>query len=163
MTAGPLASIPPTAWGMAALIAGAVLVIGAFGHLRRAWHQRRLDRRLARDPYILREELDDYHRAIGDEPVPLDPARLLLAALLAGAAAGIPVWLSDYGLAEWWHAALLALALFAGTWRWLNDPEPKPLTEALLGPDVHVPPEAVFGLAGGLALTGLVVLFAVWL
>ena len=113
------------AWAVFALAGGAAALIGARSHLARAWHQRRLDRRLASNPYILREELNEYRLRIGEELPPLQRDRLVGSSLLAGAVAAIPAWLIEQDLEHWWHYGHMligAVGLLYGIWRWHNDP-----------------------------------------
>lgn len=152
----------PTAWAWGVFAFGSVgsALADAWPHLRRAWHQRRLDRRLADNPYIQREELDAYHRKIGDDLEPLDPNRLVRASLLIGLSLAIPTWLASRHLEQWWKYSLFAgyvVFLLRACWRRLNDP---PEMHARIGaPEVTVPREAWLGLAGGIAAVALILLF----
>lgn len=113
------------AWAAFALASGAGALFGAWHHLVRAWHQRRLDRRLASNPYILREELNEYRFRIDDDLPPLDAGRLVGSGLLGGAVAAIPAWLIEQDLEHWWHYGHVlagAVGLLYGIWRWYNDP-----------------------------------------
>jgi hypothetical protein len=143
-----------------AFASGATALIEASRHVVRAWHQWRLDRRLARNPYILREELSEYQFRIGDDLPPLDSARLVGASLLIGAVAAFPAWLAERHLEQWWQIgsfAFFALTLLVGLWRRFNDP---PEMHAKVGtPEITVPREAWLGLVGGLAAVALIVLF----
>jgi hypothetical protein len=150
-------------WTVFALASGAAALIDASGHLMRAWHQWRLDRRLARNPYMLREELNEYRFKIDDVP-PFDPARLVGSSLIVGGLAAILAWLVERNLEHWWeygHWLLLAAGLLYATWRWNNDPPETrgarhPVVVAFLGER-----DAVIGL--GLAIVVvLLILFAVF-
>jgi hypothetical protein len=152
----------PTAWtwGMFAFAFGGSALVEAWPHLRRAWHQRRLDRRLAGNPYIQREELNEYRGKIGDDLEPLDTHRVARSSLIAGLCMGIPVWLAQRHLEDLWQYGLFAfyaLVFFTALWRRLNDP---PEMHPKIGPPaVTVPREAWLGLVGGLAAVALIVLF----
>jgi len=115
-------------WGVVAATAAAAVIAQTHAYLRQAFHRRRLDRRLARNPYIERDELRDYELAIGGALDPPEAATVVRAALWAGTLAGVPFWLAQNHLEHWWHYAALAfwaLALLVGLWRRLNDPQPE--------------------------------------
>jgi len=151
-------------WGVFALASGATALIEASRHGIRAWHQWRLDRRLARNPYIQREELNENRFRNGDELPPLDPARLIGSSLAVGAFAAIPARLAELHLKHWWeygHLLILAAGLLYATWRWHNDPpetrgERRPALHAFLGER-----DAVLGLGSAIAIV-LLILFAVF-
>jgi hypothetical protein len=161
---GDLAALldwPGTAtWGVFAFASGGTALIEASRHAIRAWHQWRLDRRLARNPYILREELNEYRFRIDDDLPPLDPARLVGSSVLVGVLAAIPAWLAERHLEHWWQYACFAFFLFgllSSFWRRLNDPPEMHPGAAL--PGVTVPREAWLGLAGGIAIVALILVF----
>ena len=148
-------------WGVFACASGAVALILAGKHVVRTWHQWRLDRRLARDPHILREELNEYLFRIDDDLPPLDPARLLGSSLFVGALTAIPAWLAERHLQHWWeygHWMVLAAGLLVGTWRWFNDP-PEPrgdgTRQSLLGAFLGER-DAVLGLGSAIAVIVLI-------
>ena len=153
-------------WGVFALASGAVALITASKHAVRAWHQWRLDRRLARNPYILREELSEYRFKIDDDLPPLDPVRLVGNSLLVGVVAAIPAWLTERHLEHWWeygHWGIGAAGLLYATWRWHNDPPETrgedarhPLLGSFLGER-----DAVLGLGSAIVIV-LLILFAVF-
>jgi hypothetical protein len=114
-----------TAWGVFA--GGCVMAafLGTAGHLQRAWYRWRLERRLARNPGILREQLNEHLLEIGEDRPPLDPTRLVSGSLAAGGLGAIFAWLMERGLEGWLQIGelLLGAAVFLlGLWRWLNDP-----------------------------------------
>ena len=152
----------PTAWtwGVFAFASGAAALGEASPHIVRAWHQWRLDRRLARNPYMLREELSEYQSRIGDDLAPLDVDRLVRSGLTGGVFLAIPAWLAERHFEQWWQYGLVALygiLFLSSIWRRLNDP---PEMHAKAGlPEVTVPREAWLGFAGGLAAVALIVLF----
>ena len=123
-----LASLDGPGWATFAafaLAAGAAVLIPVSRHVGRAWHQWRLDWRLARDPSIQREELGEYRFKIGEDLPPLDPARLAGAAMLVGTSTAVPAWLLEQDLqhlVDYGHWLALAAGLLYGAWRWLNDP-----------------------------------------
>ena len=128
-----IAAIPRDAWLALAIGMGFTIAFGYLPHMRQAWHRRRLDRRLARDSYILAEELREYERAIGDEPPELEWRKLLPGALWAGILLAMPFALSsDLALLQWdgFLFAISCLAIVYGLWRRLNDPEPEDEHEA---------------------------------
>ena len=151
-------------WGVFAVASGGAALIEASRHAIRAWHQWRLDRRLARNPYILREELNEYRFRIGDELPPLDPARLVGSSLVVGVCMAIPAWLVERHLEHWWeygHGLILATGLLYATWRWHNDPpearrERHPVLDAFLGDR-----DAVLGLGWAVVIV-LLILVAVF-
>lgn len=151
------------AWGAFALAASVALVGQTQRHVRRAFHHWRLDRRLSRDRYILREELNEYELAIGEALEPLDAADIVKQSVIAGAVTAVPIWLAERHLVLWWEIALVsfgALGLLLAWWRWLNDPEAGP--DALKLPKATIPVEAMAGFAGAIAVTGMILL-AIWL
>ncbi|HWT31377.1 MAG TPA: hypothetical protein VEB68_08445 [Croceibacterium sp.] len=117
---------PTTAvWGALAFGAAAALAAQTHRHVRRAFHQWRLARRLARDPYILRDEMNEYQHAIGEDLGPLQVPQIAKRSLVAGLVYAFGAWLIENDLDRWWdrvEGALLAGALLYGLWRWLNDP-----------------------------------------
>ena len=148
-------------WSVFALVSGCAALVPASRHAARAWHQWRLDRRLARNPYILREELNEYRFKIDDDLPPLDPARLAGSSLLVGVFAAIPAWFAERNLEHWWeygHWLVLAAGLLYATWRWHNDPlevrgedARHPLLDAFLGER-----DAVLGLGSAIAIVLLI-------
>ena len=157
------ASIPLVAWGMFALGAAITAAAGVLPHLRRAWHQWRLDRRLARNPYMLQEEMNEYRYALGEELEPINRWRLLGDSLLAGLFVARPFWLAELGFEYGWEAGLLAygaLGLLLAWWRWMNDPASDPAVLKL--PQADVPREAIAGFGAAMGVIGLI-LFAIWL
>lgn len=114
----------PMLFGLA-LAAVAPVVSGTWAHLRHWWLHKRLERRLARNGYMLVEEHRDHLFAMGEEPPPIDwlamAMNALISALLVGAA-GVMFALGR----EWeWEIAFMgvgALGLFYGLWRRINDP-----------------------------------------
>lgn len=150
-------------WAVFAFASGAVALITTSKHVTRAWHQWRLDRRLARNPYILREELSEYRLKIDDELPPLDPARLVGASLLAGVVAGIPAWLAERHLEHWWdygHWLIVGTGLLYATWRWHNDPPELRAENARhpLVPAFFAERDAVLGLGWAIVIVLLILL-----
>jgi hypothetical protein len=151
-------------WGVFAFATVGTGLIDASRHVVRAWRQWRLDRRLARNPYILREELNEYRFRIGDELPSLDPARLVGSSLAIGVLAAILARLAELNLEHWWeygHLLMLAAGLLYATWRWHNDPpeargERHPVLHAFLGER-----DAVLGLGSAIVIV-LLILFAVF-
>lgn len=156
---------PTTAtWGFFAVCAGLALVAQTHAHVRAAFHRWRLDRRLARNPTIQRDELREYEYAIGEDRGPLEPAAVAGRALLAAALAAAPIWLAEIHLEDWWHYGhwiLLGGGLLYAVWRWHNDPP------ELRGEDAHHPAlaflaerDAVLGLGSAIVVV-LLILVAV--
>lgn len=148
-------------WSAFALGSGVAALIGASAHIQRAYYQWRLDRRLARDPYILRDEMNEYLAEIGDDLPSFEPARFAAASLLGGALFAVPIWLAERHLEHWWEIGSIALGVGAflyAWWKWLNDPDaPRPVL-----PDAEIPREAVAAFVTAVALVGLFLLFLVW-
>ncbi len=114
-----------TVWGVFAGGCVVAALLGTAGHLQRAWYRWRLERRLARNPWILREELNEHLLEIGEDQPPLDPTRLVSGSLAAGGLGAIFAWFMERGLEGWLQIGelLLGAAVFLlGLWRWLNDP-----------------------------------------
>ncbi len=157
-TLGP---IPSESWGVFAFNAVMVMILAIHPHVHHAFHQRRLDRRLAQDSFIHRDELREYKLAIGEELEPLRPWDVVKQALLAGACGGIPMWLAKSHLEHWWEYGWLALAVVELTyslWRRLNDPETdhEPLT--IFGDEISS--ISVAGLVGAVGIVGLLLFLA---
>ena len=156
---------PPT-WTVFALAASATTIIPASQHIMRAWHQWRLNRRLARNRYMLREELNEYRFKINDDLPPLAPAGLVGSSLLVGTLTAIPAWLFEQDLEHLWeygHWLFVAAGLLYATWRWHNDPPETrgedarhPLLGSFLGER-----DAVLGLGSAIVIV-LLILFAVF-
>src|SRR5690606_6546772 len=94
-------------------------LLGTAGHLQRAWYRWRLERRLARNPWILREELNEHLLEIGEDQPPLDPTRLVSGSLAAGGLGAIFAWLMERGLEGWLQIGELLLGaavLLLGLW-----------------------------------------------
>ncbi|MBD3730922.1 MAG: hypothetical protein IE933_14585 [Sphingomonadales bacterium] len=131
--------------------------------MRRQWVAWRYRRRLARDGYMLVEELREWEAAFGDEPDEDDLRRRLMDffqhvawyLMLAAAA-----WLShrDSRLAPWLFGAAVVLGVGYRIWRHANNPETSGPWWRL--PDVEIPREAVFGavLGAGLAVAAVAAL-----
>ena len=83
--------------------------LGTAGHLQRAWYRWRLERRLARNPGILREQLNEHLLEIDEDRPPLDPARLVSGSLAAGGLGAIFAWLMERGLEGWLQIGELLL------------------------------------------------------
>lgn len=150
-------------WGVFAFGAALALAAHTHRHVRRAFHQWRLDRRLTRDAYILREELNEYELAIGEELDPLHPVDVVKHVLLGGALAAAPSWFAQGHLELWWEAALFAfggLGLLFAWWHWLNDPESDP--DVLKLPKGNIPFDALAGFGAAAAVIGIILL-AIWL
>lgn len=155
-----LGSIPSYAWTMFAVSAGAGVALSVFPYVRRVFHYWRLERRLTRDPYMLREEMREYEAAMGGELEPFDLRRILGASLAAGLLAGLPEWLMELGLADWWFAAFATVAagsLLFSIWRWFNDPEPEPVF--LLPVEL---PRVVTAVLGAVGIVAGLILLAIW-
>ena len=151
------------AWSAFALSAGMALVGQVWRHGRLAFRKWQLDRRLARDPYILREEMNEYLLAVGDEGEPPSPPAVIRNSILTGLLGAIPVWLIQNDLEHWWEIGVIGvcvLSLLGAWWRWLNDPESDPA--ALKLPKATVPVEAMLGFAGAILTVG-VILGLIWL
>jgi hypothetical protein len=144
---------------MFAFASGSAALGGAWPHVRRAWHERRVARRLAHDPYMQREELNEYRLKIGDDLPSLDLYRLAASSLFVGAFTASPTWLAEHHLERWWLLgwfAFCALTIAANVWRRLNDPPEMHVETGM--PEVTVPREAWLGLAGGIAAVALILL-----
>ena len=150
-------------WSAFALNAAVAVVAQIHPHVRRAFHQWRLDRRLARDSYIQRDELREYELAIGDDLDPLEPAKVGEFALLAGTLSAVPVWLAESHLDHWltlaW-VAFLMLAFLVGIWRWFNDPEPDPEALTVLGEPLTF--VSMAGAVGAVGIVALLLAAALW-
>ena len=152
-----------TAWGAFAVFTAIGVIAQSHRHARQAFQQWRLDRRLARDPYILREEMNEHRLAIGDDLDPLTPSNVLKQALLAGAISAFPIWLAEAHLELWWHiagAAFLGLGFVVGFWRWFNDPDPDPDALTVLGDRYTF--HGMAGAVGAVGLAGLLLLLLIW-
>src|SRR5688572_21345844 len=91
-----------TAWGAFAVGTAFAVIAQTHGHVRQAFHQWRLDRRLARDSYILREEMNEYQHAIGGDLEPLQREQVIGRSLVAGVVYGAGGWLIENELDQWW-------------------------------------------------------------
>jgi len=157
---GSLSWPSASTWGGFAFNVAAAVVAQTYAHLRQAFHRWRLDQRLARASYIQRDELREYELAIGEDLGPLEVEKVVGLALLAGALGAVPFWLAQNHLEHWWQYGWLAfvtLGIVLKCWRWLNDPPEMHLKAG--SPEITVPREAWFGLAGGLAAVALILLF----
>lgn len=88
-------------------------------------HSWRLDRRLARDPQISREELREYQWSIGAEPAAVS-GDMVKGWLWIGTTMATALWLDENGLRNVLEIALAAGACFLALqaiWRWQNDPD----------------------------------------
>lgn len=120
------AAIPGPILLGAALGAAMPMIVGSWARFHHWWRRGILDRRLARDDYMLVEEYRDHASAIGEQPEPIDwraiTREVLVTGLLLGAG-GVMIALGK----EWaWEIALLGfagLALLYGLWRKINDPQ----------------------------------------
>lgn len=163
---GILASLDwPTyaTWGAFAAFTAIGVIAQTHRHARQAFQQWRLARRLSRDPYILREEMNEHRLAIGDDLAPLALSDVLKHALVVGAISAFPIWLAEAHLELWWQIGTIALAvlgLLLAWWRWLNDPESDPAVLRL--PKGDIPREAMIGFAAALGVVALLLLLAVW-
>jgi hypothetical protein len=130
------------------------LALPAFDHVRYRFYKRRLERRLARDPYMLREEYRDHILGIGGEPEPLGP--VVWSAAAAGLACAAGAWAYDLKMEDLWEAAwALFFAVLAAwsLWRLHNAPD-----EMLAEADCDNTPDAqrLWGWGGfGVALLGM--------
>lgn len=142
-------------WGLGvafALVAGRL----GFGHLRYYWYQHRIDRRMARHGGMPLEELHELERSRGDLPDPV-PAESIAgaASTVIGVLAlvlGVPLVSgaledsSEIPSGAWLLLATL-LGLSAAGYSYANKrPEP-----------IEFPPEAKWGLLGGIAFVGAIV------
>lgn len=147
-------------WGVFAFASVATALMGAARHGVHAWHQWRLDRRLARNPYIQRDELNEHRLRIGDDLPPLDLHHLVGSSLFVGVFTAIPAWLAERHLEQWWEYAWFGFwtsTILVSFWRRLNDP---PEFHANAGtPEITVPRDAWLGLAGGIGMVALILLF----
>ena len=129
----------PMLFGVA-LAAMAPVIFGTWAHLRHWWLNKRLERRLARDGYMLVEEHRDHLFAIGDEPAPIDWSAIALNALINVLLVGAAGMMFALGR-EWeWEIALLGagiLGMLFGLWRRMNAPEPDPFGP----PEATIPPK----------------------
>jgi len=151
-------------WSAFAFGAAFAAAAQSWGHARQAYFQWRLDRRLARDRYILCEEMNEHRLAIGDDLEPLDLSRVVAGALLGAVVYAFPVWLAEQHLEHWWQFASLAFGAFAlmlAWWRWMNDPDSDP--EALKLPKATIPRDAIMGFAVAIAVVALFAVAAIWL
>jgi hypothetical protein len=161
---GFIGEIPASAWGFAAFAVSLSAIVQTWSHAWREFHQWRLDRRLARDSYISREEMNQYRLDIGEDLPPLDLGRVAARALTEGLFVAVPAWLATHKLEEWWLAGVLAfggLALLLAWWRWLNDPNSDPAV--LKFPKGEVPREAVTGFAAAIGCVAVLLAGIYWL
>lgn len=142
-------------WGLGVAFAVVAGRLG-FGHLRYHWYQHQIDRRMARHGGMPLEELRELERSRGDLPDPVT------AESIAGAASTM----------IWVLALILGVPLVSGA---LEDSSEIPsgawlLLATLLGlcaagysyankrPEaIEFPPEAKWGLLGGIAFVGAIV------
>lgn len=148
-----------TTWGVFVGVSCLAALGESWGHVVRAWRQRRLNRRLARNPYIQREEMNEYLFALGDELPPLHPPTVVRKGLLGGLLVACPLWFAQAHLEGWWEIgvrAIVGLGVLVSIWRWFNDP---PETRARSGlAEITVSREAWLGLVGGVAIVALILL-----
>lgn len=141
--------------------AGFVLTLlsPGFDYARHAFYTWRLRRRLARDPYILREEYRDYVLAIGGEPEPIVPYLWVAATVTVACATG--AWVAKLEMQELWDAIIAltgAVMAARSLWVLLNSPD-----EVLAEADPDNTPEAQRAWAWfGFGASFLLVAFVAW-
>jgi hypothetical protein len=156
VSVGFFATVPNEAWSLFAFGAAGALFYKLRPHVRHWFYQNRLDRRLARDGSILREEATELQRAMGDDPGHLEVSQVIGLAMFEGLIAAIPPWffhLRYDTLGPRIFGAVVGILLLVALWRRLNDPEPKPLF-----PSAHVPREAVIGFGASMAIVAMLLL-----
>jgi len=152
-------------WGAFAFGTAFAIVAQGYRYVRHGFHQWRLDRRLARDPYILRAELNEYRLAIGEDLAPLNPLEVIMRSLLAGVVYAVPMWLIERQLDHWLsiaEATLFALVLLIGLWRWLNDPRDLRDREVAEEDSGDMPSEAGIGFVDAVIIICLLMLFGLF-
>ena len=104
-----MASIYFAGWGWLSLVFSGSLIVEVWPHLHYRYWQWRLDRRLARDAYMLTEELREFQLAQGEEPGRLDLKRAFLRSLRATFEIGFPVLM----FGQFTHSDLLTVVFAA--------------------------------------------------
>lgn len=158
-----LLSVPTFSWLLIAFGVAVPFAVGYYPHAKRAYHQGRLDRRLARDAYILREEMQDYEYHIGEELDELAHGKMFREGLLNGIFAAGTYWLTmvewDYIYLVFFGSALLGWAYTY--WRKVNDPDdlPPDREDYIEHQRPEYPPEAIAGFTGAILMVIVVVGF----
>jgi hypothetical protein len=132
-----------------------------FPQAKQAYHQWTLDRRLARDPVIYQEELNEYEYKIGEDLDEVDWRAILWSGIgNALIIAGLIVFQkieSEWSL--YLILGVLAVLMIVGFRAHYRDAETKG-DEPYSRPLNEYPPEAIWGLAGGLFFAFAMVMFA---
>ena len=148
---------------MTLVLVGTVFAVEAFQRLRHAWYERGLRRRFEQGDVMV-EEYREYLAAMGEEPKPVEPLKLVGGVAQMVFFLSVPAVILTYDLPDWSEFALMAAYALAGgslwLWHYLNDP---PADESH-GPyaddrSITVPPEALSWLAAAMVVLLLFVLF----
>ncbi|MCP5395327.1 MAG: hypothetical protein H6918_01085 [Sphingomonadaceae bacterium] len=153
--------IDPLTVGGILMVLVTVLLVRISRFIAYSWHRWRLARRIARDPYMLQEELREYEDAIGEKPDPIDWPRAvkgLLVELLFISPAFLIYMATAHRSAVAGLIALSVCYMAYNVWQRANDPEHDgPLFAWPARPDI--PPEAAFGFAAAIAVIAAIILF----
>lgn len=163
MLAELFAKIDPITWQLIGSFLALMLPLSVWEHLRKRWYEWRRDRRIARDPYILQDELAEFNWKIDDDLEPFEWREWLAryaghSVAVAGGFVAIDI---GYDL-EWQGVlfALVALGFVFNTWRRINDPEEtRKEVETASWDGTEPSPEAIYGIVGALVMAAFLLAF----